>query len=119
MKQLCNHETLEQIIMEQKNCITIKDDAFKSIMNKLERMEEFMKDSFEIIQKLKGSFSEFEDEPLTEKAAALLLGVSVRTLQRIRKKEEIEYFRIGAKVRYYKSHILSYGKDKMKNMKKN
>uniref|UniRef100_UPI0035A86C6A helix-turn-helix domain-containing protein n=1 Tax=Mesorhizobium sp. LHD-90 TaxID=3071414 RepID=UPI0035A86C6A len=40
------------------------------------------------------------EPPLSERHAALRLGVSVDTLQRIRKRNEISYRKIGGRVRY-------------------
>lgn len=49
---------------------------------------------------------------LTEKEAARALGLSTRTLERLRKKGELRYFNVGNRVRYRLEALQAWARSK-------
>ncbi|MCB1469510.1 MAG: helix-turn-helix domain-containing protein [Rhizobiaceae bacterium] len=47
-------------------------------------------------------------KPLSEKDASILLGVSIDTIQRIRKRGEIAFRKIGGRIRYTQADLAEY-----------
>ena len=79
--------------------ITIESEAYRSVMQRLDTIETFIRQTFA------SQPQESADRWVSNKEAAELLGVSQRTLQRMRSRNDIAYSLIGKLCRYRLTEI--------------
>ncbi len=90
--------------------IGIEDEAFKIIMAKLERVDDFVRQAAPIINE----YNEYKKNNLAEKRflksedAARLLGVSRRTLERYKADNKIPFLQKGGLIQYDYFELIDY-----------
>lgn len=97
----------------EKKIISIESGAFKTIMNKLDRIDAYIRESAELSRKMNTTLERASEEVLKVKdleilslqEAAKLLKVSVRTMYRYKKK--IPHIQFEGKACFLRSEILN------------
>ncbi|WP_165044886.1 AlpA family transcriptional regulator [Dysgonomonas sp. ZJ709] len=97
--------------MESQRNIGFEDEAFKTIMNKLERVDDFVRQVAPLIKEYHDikKCSLAEKRFISSKEAAKVLGISRRTLDRYKKAKKVfHYVQLGGRAQYDYNELVSY-----------
>lgn len=92
------------------DAITIQSEAFKAMINKLDKTYDLVQKCIPLLNKVFEIEKKSDQEWLDAHEAAKILKISRRTLQRLKSAGEVNYFLIGRRPMFYASEIYNYHK---------